>query len=328
MEMLIKTILQISLSTAAVLGILLLLVPILQTWYSARWRKVLWLVIAIRLLIPFSLALPSAPVQMHMELDAAPLLWQLPEQNNLSLDDGIATKGPAAEPVSPAVQASGPYRAAAEADSLSGVTIKQTLSRGMLWFIIWLLGAVLFLVWHGSWYLRFQRNVLRVAHMLPEHEVLLQRISQDMKLRCLPKVLVSSNVQGPMLTGFLKPVILLPSRIYGEQELRLILRHELIHHQQKDLWYKLVLLGANAVHWFNPLIYLLIRQASRDLEQVCDEQVVKGQDLNYRKAYSLTILKAMSSSRGIALSTYLSKQAQNSKKRFAAILRPGSTSGA
>lgn len=102
----------------------------------------------------------------------------------------------------------------------------------------------------------------------------------------------------------------------------LILRHELVHHQQHDLWYKLVLLVANAVHWFNPLVYLLIGQANRDVEQVCDEKVVANQDMAYRKAYSMTILQAMSNSRGIALSTYLSKEAQNGKKRFTAILYP------
>ena len=48
MEAIMQTILQISISTAAVIGFLLLLVPIWQQRYSARWRKVIWLVIGIR----------------------------------------------------------------------------------------------------------------------------------------------------------------------------------------------------------------------------------------------------------------------------------------
>ena len=69
METFMQTILQISISTAAVIGFLLLLVPIWQQRYSARWRKVIWLVIGIRLLVPFSLELPEAPVVMDVNLE-------------------------------------------------------------------------------------------------------------------------------------------------------------------------------------------------------------------------------------------------------------------
>ena len=76
------------------------------------------------------------------------------------------------------------------------------------------------------------------------------------------------------------------------------------------------------MHWFNPLVYLTVRQAGRDLEQVCDDEVVAGKDMGYRKAYCMTILNTMANQRGVALSTYLSKDAQNVKKRFAEILQP------
>ncbi len=67
--------LQISLSTAVVIGVLLLLVPLWQKRYSARWRKVIWLILAVRLLVPFSLELPQTAVQLEMDLQAAPA-WQ------------------------------------------------------------------------------------------------------------------------------------------------------------------------------------------------------------------------------------------------------------
>ena len=54
MEPIMQTVLQISISMAAVTGLLLCLVPVWQKHYSAKWRKIIWLVIAIRLLIPFS----------------------------------------------------------------------------------------------------------------------------------------------------------------------------------------------------------------------------------------------------------------------------------
>ena len=64
----IQNVLQISITMAAVIGVLLLLVPVWQKRYSAKWRKAIWLIIAVRLLVPFSIELPTAPVQMNVDL--------------------------------------------------------------------------------------------------------------------------------------------------------------------------------------------------------------------------------------------------------------------
>ena len=322
MTTLIERILQISLSMAVVIGVLLLLVPLWQKHYSARWRKIIWLVIAVRLVIPFSPELPQTAVQLGMDLQAAPT-WQSAQMS--ASGDKVML-----EPMVPSAAGEmgrvsgyqGNPLEEKDFPAITGKPMSQPISRGVLFFAVWLGGMICFLLWHGAQYGFFRRKVLAVAQPLEDSEELLQQAADGLQLRKMPVVAVSAAVQGPMLLSFTKPVVLLPQRFYGEQELLLILRHELMHHKLHDLWYKLVLLVANAVHWFNPLVWLMVRQAGRDAEQVCDEQVVRGQDLEYRKAYSMTILNAMASQRGVALSTYLSKQAQSGKKRFAAILYP------
>ncbi len=312
--------LQISLSTAAVIGLFLLLVPLWQKRYSARWRKVIWLLLAVRLLVPFSLELPQTAVQLEVDLQAAPA-WQ----GGPVIADSNPVE-PAMLPVAEveAIQAvdNRAVEPQAAASPAAVTPMQRPISRGVLFFAIWLAGAVGFLLWHGVQYGVFRRRALAAAQPLEDGEALLRQAAADLQLKAVPYVAVSAAVQGPMLMGFAKPVIVLPQRFYSEQELTLILRHELVHYKFHDLWYKLILLIANAVHWFNPLVCLMVRQANRDVEQVCDEQVVRNQDLEYRKAYSMTILQTMANQRGIALSTYLSKQAQSSKKRFAAILYP------
>ena len=66
-----------------------------------------------------------------------------------------------------------------------------------------------------------------------------------------------------MTLGLLRPVIVLPPEV-PEADLPLILRHELCHIRRRDLWYKGVMLLANAVHWFNPLVWRMAGQAGRD----------------------------------------------------------------
>ncbi|MGM9525923.1 MAG: M56 family metallopeptidase, partial [Peptococcaceae bacterium] len=320
-ENLIQNLLQVSISMAVVLAVVLLLLPLWQRRYSARWRKAIWLVIAVRLLIPFSLQLPSAPVQLHMDLQSAPAWTEqqtgLPEQPMTS-----PAVMPGAQNITinnhPAISPMGTKPASA----VLAEQEKQPLSRGVVLFGLWMTGMLAVLLYHGVQYGCFRHKALACAQPLEDSAIVLQKAAADLNLRRYPAVLVSSQVQGPMLLGYMQPVILLPERIYSQRELLLILRHELMHYKQRDLWYKLILLLASAVHWFNPLVHWMNRQANRDVEQVCDEMVVQGQDMAYRKAYSMTILNTMASQRGIAMSTYLSREAQNSKKRFAAILQP------
>lgn len=66
-----------------------------------------------------------------------------------------------------------------------------------------------------------------------------------------------------MLLGLLRPVILLPERASGGAEETLMLRHELLHLRRHDLAYKLLLLLVNGIHWFNPLVWWMGREASR-----------------------------------------------------------------
>jgi len=99
MEKLLEIVLQISLSTAAVIGVLLLLVPLWQKRYSARWRKAIWLLLAVRLLIPFSPELSVTPVQMDMNWQAVPV-WQSAAMDNAMPDAAdVAVTGDAVQTV-------------------------------------------------------------------------------------------------------------------------------------------------------------------------------------------------------------------------------------
>ena len=312
----IQNILQISITMAAVIGVLLLLVPVWQKRYSAKWRKLIWLIIAVRLLVPFSIELPSAPVQMHVDMHETVVLTSQPvytEQNT---------------PI-PAMPNEGNTQNHAMVNTTintatPSVSVEQgiLLDRGTVLFALWLIGLALFTIYHAVQYRRFYGKIMASVKPLEDSEELLARAGYDLGLQHYPTVLLSGGVQSPMLIGFRSPKVLLPYRMYGENELVMILRHELTHYKHHDLWYKLILLGANAVHWFNPLVWLMNRQAGRDVEQVCDDYVVAGQDMDYRKAYSMTILNTMASQKGVALSTHLSKDAQNTKKRFSGILEP------
>ena len=108
-----------------------------------------------------------------------------------------------------------------------------------------------------------------------------------------------AGVDTPMTLGLLRPVIVLPPEV-PEADLPLILRHELCHIRRRDLWYKGLMLLANAVHWFNPLVWLLRRQGETDLELTCDDAVAAGLSGGDRRAYGEALLADLGRRRGLA----------------------------
>lgn len=85
----------------------------------------------------------------------------------------------------------------------------------------------------------------------------------------------------------------MPDEEYSAEELHFILKHELVHLKRGDVCLKLLLTTANAIHWFNPLIWLMRKEATVDMELSCDERVTQGADYAQRKACTETLLSTL-----------------------------------
>ena len=101
-----------------------------------------------------------------------------------------------------------------------------------------------------------------------------------------------SGIHTPMLMGFRRPVILLPADVPAGS-LEAALAHELTHLKHRDTWYMLLMTLARCVHWFNPLVWLMVRVARRDMELCCDYDLLNGQGEEVRRAYGRAILDQM-----------------------------------
>ena len=280
-----QNIFAISLSMSAVI-VLLMISPFLNKRYSAKWRYFVWLIVTLRLIIPVKIELPQAPVNISVPnqtvvfgQEGAPIVI---------MDNSYVQEG-SNSPVS--------------ADYAPIITLQELLA------IIWATGATSFFLYHIINYLVFKRKIKPYCNRI--NIEVFENVLNDMKVRFKPQLLECNKVASPMMIGFFRPTILLPSTDYSNNELAVVLKHELIHFKRGDIWYKLLLIIANSIHWFNPFVYLMVKAANRDLEYSCDDVVVKNSDMNFRKEYSLAILKAMQSGNTTVLSTYLSGGSNN-----------------
>ena len=109
----------------------------------------------------------------------------------------------------------------------------------------------------------------------------------------------SENVISPFVLGIIKPKIYLPFNM-NEKEMEHVVAHEMAHIRRKDhLWKPLGFLLLT-LHWFNPLMWIGYVLLCRDIELACDEQVIKELDHDARADYSQALLTCSVNRRMIA----------------------------
>lgn len=190
------------------------------------------------------------------------------------------------------------------------------------WLVIWLAGAALCALVLLAAYLRCRREF---GASLPVEDDRVSAWLAAHPLRRRVSVRRSDRIGAPLTYGLLRPVILLPREVAPE-DLEYVLEHELVHIRRFDGLYKLLLNAAFCLHWFNPLVWLMVWLANRDLELSCDEAVV-GRGEN-RSAYAHALVRMEAKKNGLFLYNHFSKTAiearikalVRSKKHSAALL--------
>jgi TonB family protein len=85
-----------------------------------------------------------------------------------------------------------------------------------------------------------------------------------------------ADVSVPIVTGLLRPVILLPraAETWPAARMEAALRHERAHIRRNDLWALLLAHVTCAVYWFHPLVWMVAAQLRREQEHACDDAVI------------------------------------------------------
>ncbi|HUS35806.1 MAG TPA: M56 family metallopeptidase, partial [Verrucomicrobiae bacterium] len=131
------------------------------------------------------------------------------------------------------------------------------------------------------------------------------------------------GLQTPALFGFFRPAILLPADLAQSNDatrLRLVCLHEIAHLHRKDVLINWLMIVAQSLHWFNPLVWLALRRLRADQELLCDEAVMRHLRPEEHHTYGETLL-ALASPRSYAFSTLIpvSSNFKQLKERIAMI---------
>ncbi|OUP46462.1 M56 family metallopeptidase [Pseudoflavonifractor sp. An187] len=260
----------LSLGGGVVALVLMGVARVTRARYAAKWRCVIWALLCLRLII----LLPLVP-QVQ-----APVQMTVPQ-----MDRPVAVS--AAPTVAPNT-GTAPQIHPDEEEKAPALTMSHIVSG------VWLLGMCGVLVWSGVSHMRLRRYLRRWASVETREEVCCRYAAQAQRLNLkrVPKLLACPGLEVPMLTGLVAPALMLPQNASPEDGLDYALLHELIHYRRRDIWLKALVMLTVSVHWFNPVMWLMVRQVDRDIELACDEMALTVLPEEERLAYGETILQA------------------------------------
>lgn len=244
--------------------------------YGAKWRCVVWALLCLRLVI----LVPLVPTVQ------APIQMTVPQMDRPAVVSAAPTIVPSGEST---VQPQGPLLRSTPAPTMSQVVAG-----------IWLMGMCGVLLWSGISHFRLRRYLRRWAWVETREDVCQRYTAQAQRLRLkhVPKLLECPGLEVPMLAGLAAPALMLPQDVPANEQLDYALLHELIHYRRKDIWLKALVVLTVSVHWFNPALWLMVRQVERDIELACDEAAMSVLPGAEHLAYGETILQAVARTRG------------------------------
>lgn len=268
MERLFYRVLNMSISAAAVIAVVVLMRLLLRS-APKKWRYLLWSAVGFRLCCPVSFKAvfslfrlrPSIMNSVGGAENAVIQAQSMPSAAQLAVP--AASAAPAAAVITPAaVPAVIP---AASMPVPEPVRLWPSLG-----IVLWLCGMTVMLVLGIIRYIRMKRGLADAA--------------------ALEKgVFATDRIRVPFILGLLPPRVYVPAGL-GEEERTYVLAHERVHIHRGDHWVKLLAYFMLAVHWFNPAVWAAFFLMSRDMEMSCDERVLR--DLGGQaKAYSSTLLR-------------------------------------
>ena len=155
-----------------------------------------------------------------------------------------------------------------------------TLVGGLLpWLVsLWIVG-VLVMGWRAlrQWH-HLAQLARRWAVASPELETVVAELSRRFGFMRKVRVLVSPRVDTPMLIGWLKPVVLLPTAValgFPRQQLELILAHELGHLRRYDHLVNLAQALLETLLFYHPVVHWISREVRNERELCCDALVLR-----------------------------------------------------
>lgn len=294
MEVLVLHILKLNIIAAVIILLVKLLAIPLKGRVSARWKYFIWLFVAVSLLIPMrtpdSISLVDLRLQKYSD-DSA-------KMQGSSDSASVPQNG-----TQMTAQSDADFKAEVMQDQNPSVRKVHTIYEPGKWAgimagifaAVWLIVAGLKLAGEFLAYYLSMRNLERMSLSVsdPLSLRMYREVCRERKVRRLPELRQNAGLTTPLLAGLFHTKLYLPATGYSAEERKLVFYHELTHYVHRDLWYKMLLRICASVYWFNPFLLIMLKEADKDIENLCDTAVVHRVNQNEHRLYRQLLLRTV-----------------------------------
>ena len=246
------TLLHMSLAASALVVVVVVLRLLLKRAPKAI-HCALWAMVALRLLLPFSVESSFSLIPQDVAERELLTEWQDDYVGDVTViyDDSALYQDAVAAGREPFADGEGGYYVVTAPDRLDAPDTVETAVLPILGWV-WLAGCAAMLLYAAVSFFRIRK---RVQLALP---------LRDNIWRC-------EAVDSPFILGFFRPNIYLPYDM-DEGQAQYVIAHEEAHLRRRDHWWKPLGFLLLAVYWFNPLLWVAYILLCRDIELACDER--------------------------------------------------------
>jgi bla regulator protein blaR1 len=254
---------------------ILILLALAAQWVCGRrlkprWRYALWLLVLLRLALPWTVSSPASLFNVLKIPACAPHLPADPatvQTINAPIEDAPGT----------------------------ATTVFSSGGGWLAW--LWATGALFFASCALVNQYKFRHRVTRLRSLTDGPTLSLLEDCKALMGVGTPLALIETEaVNSPTLFGFVRPRLLLPTGLvssFTRDELRHVFLHELAHLKRFDILTGWVALVLQTVHWFNPLVWLAGYRLRADRELACDALALSYARTGEHESYGLTIIKLL-----------------------------------
>jgi len=303
----IKILLSLSVSGTLLLLLILGLKPLYKNRFSRRWQYYIWIVVALRFLLPFTLD-TTIIGSLFEKFDTTAITYEIPTSPNVPVVNPNNIK---AEPIQTNIDLT--------------TDIRESFNVDICLFFIWSVLTLILFVRKVTVYQGFIQYIKASNTEVSDIEILnlLSDCEEKLNIKTGVELCQNALITSPIMTGFFHPSIILPAKKLGNKELSYIFAHELIHYKRKDLLYKWLIETAACIHWFNPFMYLLGKEVNRTCELSCDEAVIFILGDQTKQEYGdmlISFVRADNPYKNSFASVTLTEGAEQLKERLGAIM--------
>ena len=224
-----------------------------------------WIILALLLLRPLIKKLPRWISCLLWALAAVRLVMPFSLESKMSLVPQQIAAPTQITPIIANIPISQPAVQAAAPAAAQHVSWQEILP------VLWLMGGAIMAIYALVSYIRILKRV-------------------QVSIRVGDKLYLCDQVRSSFILGIFLPRIYLPSDM-DKATTQLVLSHERAHLRRGDHLWKPLGYALLSIYWFNPLCWVAYILFCRDIEQACDEAVVKDMQPWEKKAYSTALLQ-------------------------------------